>query len=111
MINELYQLSNALDAANVRITTWHREYLPLSKVSDKNPCVRILLNGDGTVSLSRVADKDAAILRKYGSKQGTFPAMNLAPLYRITDTAQKKQLQAILKGKQAAPMGCCTKLV
>lgn len=103
MINELYQLSNALDTANVQTTTWHREYLPLSKVSDKNPCVRILLNGDGTVSLSRVADKDAAILRKYGSKQGTFPAMNLAPLYRITDTAQKKQLQAILKGKQAVP--------
>lgn len=103
MINELYQLSNALDAAKIQMSTWHRKYLPLPKANEKKPCVRILLNGDGTVSLSRIPDKDAAFLRKYGSNQGSFPAMNLAPLYRITNTEQKKLLQSVLQSKRAAP--------
>lgn len=103
MINELYQLSNALSAAKVQTSTWHRKYFLLPKANEKKPCVRIFLNGDGTISLSRIPDKNAAFLRKYGSNQGSFPAMNLAPLYRITDTEQKKLLQAVLQGKRAVP--------
>lgn len=52
MINELYQLSNALSAAKVQTSTWHRKYFLLPKANEKKPCVRIFLNGDGTISLS-----------------------------------------------------------
>lgn len=103
MINELYGLSKALQNAGISPQTWHKQYLELPKAGDKAPCVRVLLLEDGRFELSRVGNETAKLLRKYGNKHGTFPAMNLAPLYRITDPAQKEQLQAVLQGKQDAP--------
>ena len=31
MINELYSLTNALDAAGIQAKTWHRKYKPIPK--------------------------------------------------------------------------------
>lgn len=103
MINELSQLANVLENARIPTASWHRKYQTLPKASSKRPCIRILLRDDDTVWFSRVPDEDAAFLRKFGSNQGSFPAMNLAPLYRITDSGQKETLQKVLQGKQKAP--------
>ena len=36
-------------------------------------------------------------IRKYGDNQGTYPCMNLAPLYRITDESVKRELADLKK--------------
>lgn len=99
MINELYQLSVALEQAGVRGEYWHRKYNPLPSVKESAPCIHIVLN-HGEIARFESVDRDmAAQLRKYGSKQGTFPAMNLAPLYRVTDADIKNALFDLWKGK------------
>lgn len=95
MINELYDLSEALKNARVQTQNWHRKYKPIPNISVKAPCVRITVS-DGKVA--RISEIDAAhgqFLRKYGSNQGSYPCMNLAALYRITDEAAKKELTDI----------------
>ncbi len=85
MINELHQLTVAMQEAHIETDTWHREYKPIPQITDKAPCVRIVLS-DGKVSrLESIDAKAGEYIRKYGNNQGTFPAMNLAPLYRVTD--------------------------
>ena len=103
MINELYDLTKAMEQAGVRTQRWHRMLLPLPNVSEKAPCVRILLCEDGSAELSSISAENATMLRRYGNKHGLFPATNLVPLYRITDAKQKEQLQQIFKGKAEVP--------
>ena len=43
--------------------------------------------------------EQAAEIKKYGSNQGTFPALNLAPLYRLTDEAEKRMISDLTEGK------------
>lgn len=53
--------------------------------------------GGGKVSkISMLNAKIGTILRKYGSNQGSFPCMNLASLYRITDDTIKKNIAGIM---------------
>lgn len=95
MINELYDLSEALKTAQIQTQNWHRKYRPIPNIRGNAPCVRIVIS-DGRVV--RISDVDASlgqILRKYGSNQGSYPCMNLAPLYRITDGTAKKELADI----------------
>ena len=51
MINELYSLTNALDAAGIQAKTWHRKYKPIPK---NTPCVRILISNGEVKELSFV---------------------------------------------------------
>lgn len=98
MLNELYGLSNILKDIKIETEEWHREYKPLPKASKKAPCYRIWLSNDGKVS--NVEELNAELvqtLRKYGNNQGTIPAFNIAPLYRITDEQKKKKLENINK--------------
>lgn len=100
MINELYTLSRALAEANIEPYQWHQRYKPIPNIRANAPCICITLS-DGKVSkISMLDAKFGTILRKYGSNQGSFPCMNLAALYRITDNTIKKispELWAIRK--------------
>lgn len=92
MLNELYELSLAMKRAGISVPVWHRKYTPIPKASNKAPCIRIVLGCGHVISISSVAEEQAKTLRKYGSNQGSFPCMNLAPLYRISDPQIKKQI-------------------
>jgi hypothetical protein len=97
MLNELYALSRTLSSTGIDVPDWHRKYNDLPKVTDKAPCFRIWLTGHGKVKNIDEINADLALnLRKYGSKQGTFPAFNIVPLYRITDNAQIDALDSML---------------
>lgn len=99
MLNELYSLSTALKSKGISIKEWHREYKLLPKVTAKAPCIRIWLVQDSSIcGLESISAELAQSLRKYGNNQGTFPAFNIAPLYRITDEKQLSELEQIEKG-------------
>lgn len=96
MINELYTLSKALAGANIETYQWHQKYKPIPNIRANAPCICITLS-DGKVSkISMLNAKFGKILRKYGSNQGSFPCMNLASLYRITDDTIKKNIAGIM---------------
>lgn len=99
MLNELYSLSTALKNKGISTKEWHREYKPLPKVTAKAPCIRIWLAQDGSIrGLESISAELAQSLRKYGNNQGTFPAFNIVPLYRITNENQLSELEQIEKG-------------
>ena len=80
MINELYRLSTAMEEAGISAQGWHRQYNPIPNVRNGAPCVRIVLADGKVQELSEVNAELAAVLRKFGSNQGSFPCLNLAPL-------------------------------
>lgn len=96
MINELHELSDALDRAKIKPQNWHIKYNPIPNISKKTPCVCITVSDGKVVSISQLDAKYSNILRKYGSNKGTYPCMNLAPLYRITDESVKNELKDII---------------
>lgn len=99
MLNELYSLSTALKSKGISTKEWHREYKPLPKITVKAPCIRIWLAEEGSIrGLESISAELAQLLRKYGNNQGTFPAFNIVPLYRITDKEQLSELEQIEKG-------------
>ncbi|RZT03039.1 hypothetical protein [Cuneatibacter caecimuris] len=97
MINELYQLSTTLSKMAIVGEQWHREYKLIPNIKENAPCVRIVLLGDKVSRLDSVNADLGHELRKYGNNQGTFPAMNLAPLYRITDAERAQKISQLLK--------------
>ncbi|WP_206812022.1 hypothetical protein [Paradesulfitobacterium ferrireducens] len=99
MLNELYSLSTALKSKGISTKEWHREYKPLPKVTTKAPCIRIWLAKDGSIrGLESISAEVAQSLRKYGNNQGTFPAFNIVPLYRLIDKEPLSELERIEKG-------------
>ena len=92
MINELYRLSSAMDTVGISVNSWHRKYIAIPRITAKTPCVRIMLKNSHISKIESISEKIGSGIRKYGSNQGTFPAMNLAPLYKITDDTIKEQL-------------------
>ena len=89
MINELQELSKALEKFNVQTTSWHRKYIPIPRISKNNPCIKITLN-DGNISqISAIPKEFDGVLHKYGTNQGTYPCMNLPPLYLGDQQAKK----------------------
>lgn len=95
MINELYQLSKAMDNAEVQAQRWYRKYQLIPNIRPNAPCVRISIFNGQVVELSSVSEELGKGLRKFGDKQGSYPCMNLMPLYRITDASIKKSLKAL----------------
>ena len=110
MINELYDLSNALEQAGIPMQSWDREYNPIPKIGKRAPCVCITVSEDEVVSISQVDEKFNKILRKYGSNQASFPCMNLAPLYRITDESTKEEIIEIGKHPEKVDDACISKM-
>ena len=92
MINELYELSKVLQNEGITTQRWHRKYQPIPNIRSNAPCVCIKVSAGKVIGISSVNAELGKILRKYGSNQGSYPCMNLAPLYRITDDAKKKKI-------------------
>lgn len=92
MINELYELSNAIERAGIQVQSWYRKYKPIPNISAKAPCIRVTISDGQVIELSAVEKELGAGLRKFGTNQGSYPCMNLAPLYRITDEEVKKEI-------------------
>jgi hypothetical protein len=98
MLNELYTLSEALNNTGISTKEWHREYLPIPKATAKAPCIRLWISEQGSIcGFEDLSTELVQSLRKYGNKQGTFPAFNIAPLYRISDQAQAAALEDIIE--------------
>lgn len=95
MINEVYNLSKAMDDAGVHARSWHVNYKPIPNIRSNAPCVRVTISNGKVVELSSVPKELGAGLRKFGNNQGTYPCMNLASLYRITDETIAKSLAAL----------------
>lgn len=99
MINELYGLAVTLQKKGISPQDWHGYYKPIPKVTKKAPCIRIWIDENGTVrDYESISTELAQSLRKYGNNQGSFPAFNIVPLYRITDTSIISCLDEIKKG-------------
>lgn len=95
MINELRQLSQAMEESNINGEIWHQKYKPIPNIRANAPCVRILIDDGKVIELSSVDQNKGSCLRKFGTNQGSYPCMNLAPLYRITDSEVKKKLSSL----------------
>ncbi|WP_418577796.1 hypothetical protein [Hungatella sp.] len=99
MINELYQLTVALDQAGIATEHTHPKYKMIPKVTKKAPCIHIIFDNRQIYKIKSIEMEQAAEIKKYGSNQGTFPALNLAPLYRLTDEAEKRMISDLTEGK------------
>lgn len=99
MINELYRLTKALEQSGITTEHTHPKYKLIPKVTKKAPCVHIVFDEGQIYKVQTVEAEQAAEIRKYGSNQGTFPALNLAPLYRLTEEAEKKMVSDLVEQK------------
>jgi hypothetical protein len=101
MINELYCLASALDRVRIQTYDWHPRYGGLPNATSKSPCFRFWLQEDGTIKVIDTLGEDLVkCLRKFGDNQGSFPAFNIVPLFRILDERQWKQIEGWKSGKQ-----------
>ena len=92
MINEINSLSSAMRDAEITTSSWHHRYGPISNIKLKAPCIQIILDGTRVARLVSVPAEKGNNIRRYGDNQGSFPAMNLTPLYRITDAKAKETI-------------------
>lgn len=92
MINELYDLSRALADANIPTQSWHIKYRKIPNIKKDAPCVKIEIDNGKIMGISEVEKNLGTILRKYGTNQGSYPCMNLSPLYQITDKEIKDEI-------------------
>lgn len=94
MLNELHKLAKTLENSNIVMYEWHDDYKELPE----GDCYRIWLRDNGIVSKIDLMEKDlVANCRKYGNNQRTFPAFNIAALYRITSDKDKKYYDDLYK--------------
>lgn len=110
MINELYELARVLDDAQVKRQSWHPKYKPIPNIRQNAPCVRIMVSGGKIADISSVSAELGKSIRKYGDNQGTYPCMNLAPLYRITDESVKRELADLKKHPEKIDTACICKM-
>lgn len=62
-------------------------------------CIRIVLDGNEVAQIESVPAEKWGNIRKFGNNQGSFPAMNLVPLFRVTDEGIKTVISNI-QGKR-----------
>jgi hypothetical protein len=96
MLNELCQLADSLEKAEISPKEWHAQLKLLPKSSDKKPCYRICISDDGKVALVDVLKDDVVSkLRKWETSNGnSFPGFNIQPLYRVINEEQKKKIKS-----------------
>lgn len=102
MLNELYDLSRALDEAKIVPLDWHKDLKQLRNATRKNPCYKILLGPEGFIGgIEPMEEGLVAHLRKWEPSNGnSFPGFNIQPLYRIADEDRKKRLKKWREGKE-----------
>jgi hypothetical protein len=92
MLNELYALSETLEAFDIQPVSWHDSYKKLPNASVKAPCYRLWISEAGSITGIEPLENDLVnVLRKFGNNQGTFPAFNIKSLYRITYEGSKRE--------------------
>lgn len=113
MINELYPLSVSMKKHNISAESFHRKYKPIPNVSSKAPCIHIILSAGQVVNIKFLPDTLGKILRKYGTNNGTYPGLNLTPLYRINEmetgiSLKSLKAEALSQDKITQLKGLCT---
>jgi hypothetical protein len=85
MINELFNVADAMAAAGITPPDWHRRLKQLKKSSEKEPCLRVWLTSDGRVDdVEAMPVELTAQLRKFEPDAGkSLPGFNVCPLFRI----------------------------
>lgn len=97
MINESYALAKSIADSGIITQEWHTAYKLLPKATVKAPCLRLWVSDNGEITGIEEMNPDAvSLLRKYGNNQGTFPAFNIKPLFRITDSNQKMEIAELI---------------
>lgn len=101
MLNELCDLSAALEQAGIIMKEWHPQLKPLPNATPKKPCYHIWINPDNSFYSIDVIDiLHVSYLRKWEPNNGnSFPGFNIYPLYRITDEQIKAKITELKKGK------------
>lgn len=102
MLNELKELSDALEKNGISVEPISSSYLELPKVTKKAPCIRILVGNGQILCLENILAEQAEAVRKFGNNQGSFPALNLCPLFRI-DPGETAKWIAGLEKKKVTP--------
>ncbi len=97
MINELHQLHTALKETGIAAEVWHPKYGEIANITSKAPCIRIVIDGEKVAEIESVAKDKQSNIRRFGNNQGSFPAMNLAALYRVTDEGAKKKITQLIQ--------------
>lgn len=95
MINELYNLSQALDKSGIISKNWHKDYNSLPKYL----CIRIVVSNKHISRLEIVEGDALKNIRKYGSNQGTFPAFSICPLFRVQDDDTMRDIAKMKSGE------------
>ena len=94
MINELYELAEAMEKHRIEGTTYAQNY---NDVSYKE-CVCVCLSGGQVCDISPVTPTQKANIRNYtGTSIGGFPCVKLAPLYRITNKDIIQTIKSVRK--------------
>ena len=102
MINELYKLGDAISAAGITPTEWHRQLKELRKVSLKSPCFKLALAKDSSVyNIEEITDQERIDeFRKWEPSNGSsFPAFNMPNLF-LFSKEQTRQQDDWLSGKK-----------
>lgn len=98
MLNELYQLSEALEKSKVALTECPEDKI---KSLPNESCYKILLNPDGTCKIELIEEKLVPFLRKWEPSCGhSFPGFNIPSLYK-EDESIKKWLKKWSKRKDS----------
>ena len=97
MINELYELNTALKETGIATEVWHPKYGEIANITSKAPCIRIVIDGEKVAEIESVAKNNQSNIRRFGNNQGSFPAMNLTALYRVTDDTIKKEITRLIQ--------------
>lgn len=95
MINELYPLSVTMKKHNIIAPSYHRKYKPIPKITLKAPCIQFILSSGKITQIRSIPAELGKGLRKYGTNNGTYPFLNLAPLYRINNPESKKTIGSL----------------
>lgn len=94
MINELYDLYNAMEKAGVRCNSM----APNLSSLPKNRCFCVRIDQSKISSIIEVPDDKKETIFKYGgTSAGSYPYVNLASLYRVTDGDIIKKINALKK--------------
>lgn len=94
MINELYELSRAMEAAGIRgkVMAQNLSVLP------NNRCFCVRLDQDHISSITEVPNEKKSEILKYGTTSGgAYPYVKLAPLYHVTDADIVKKINGLKK--------------
>ena len=97
MLNELYDLSQRLEDAQVSMASWHRHFKPCPAGT---PTYLVLLDAKScVVELEPITDRERiSAIRKWKVENGvSFPGFNVLPLFEPHDDEGKKQAVELKK--------------